>query len=82
MGRKPLGGQTVYEYGSVSKLTAMQLSTGDRYRWKYDNEGNVIARTTAKGQEYTYSYGAFNVLTGIQRPSGRQLELRWTAMAG
>ena len=41
--------------------------------------GKCHCGTTAKGQEYTYSYGAFNVLTGIQRPSGRQLELRYNS---
>ena len=66
-----------YEYDSEGRLLRSILPDSGESVVKYDENGNLIERTDAKGITIKYYYDALNRQTKIEYPDGSYIEYEY-----
>ncbi len=67
------------KYGLISKERVYDAKSTHRYTLEttYDNQGRLVCKTDALGQETSYTYDHFNNILSVQYPSGTNEKMEY-----
>ena len=66
-----VAGTTAYEYDEVGRITAVNLSTGKKILYSYDEYGNISKLTYPDNTTIQYTYNELDQLTQIKDRQGK-----------
>jgi RHS repeat-associated protein len=52
----PFGGQAAYAYDQLGRMTSLVYSTGEAWRYAYDERDYLTAKTDPEGNQFEYGY--------------------------
>ncbi|MEY4575796.1 MAG: hypothetical protein RL701_499, partial [Pseudomonadota bacterium] len=68
------------EYGPAGQLLSVQADAGHSTSYQYDADGNLICKTSTRGETWRYTWRADGLLQSVLRPDGALVTFAYDAL--